>query len=267
MAKNPLRSVTLHPTLIRSARAILLMVVLVMEPVVFGANAGIAGLAGFSGKAGIGNGPAAAAGGTVSTDSSAKGAANAATLTIAVASHTVRRLYVAVATGANDVGDRTVTSVASDLDGAVTHLAADSDDANFLRVEWWTLSNPTVGTHTITASTPGAVKQVFAVSVYSSSGTINTGTASVNSNTGTASGSASVTLASGDLALGGVCSDANATIAFTTGSELQEQEGISSDVCASLGSNTGTGSVAIAFTGSTPDNGWAISVIPVSNTP
>lgn len=219
--------------------------------------------------------PQAAGGGnTVTIDTSSKTASpssvtGANTISITVASNSDCVLFVGCAGGDNTIGDRTVDSVSSNVSGAFTHVAADADNANFTRAEWWYLANPTAGINVITIvwNTAGNTDCAWAaaISLYHVNTSAPVGTFQQDNATATASGSATVTIGSGGMALGVVCSDADSMLTFTTGTEQQKTTGIASDLCAGMATNSASGQ--IAFTGSTPDTGFSLSVIPVASAP
>lgn len=178
-------------------------------------------------------------------------------------SHTVTaaNLLVLVA-GAGDgtAGNRVLSSATyaaaamSDIPGGTSFR----DDSNFLRVSAKYKATPATGANNVVVTYAGSCACVAAgvTGFTDADGTTPFGTVVVASSTANANASVTVTIGTGEIGIAGVSSDANATI--TENRTLAwEQQAIGADCCFGGQTTTTTGSVAMSWTGSTPDNGWA----------
>lgn len=185
------------------------------------------------------------------------------TISITVGNNANRILYVGVAKGGTG-GTDTINGVSSSVNGAFTEVTTNGvSDGNWVNIQVWKLVNPSTGAHTITVDTSATAQYCgHAVSLY----TVNTnsvnGTIAISSGTGTAP-SATSTLGSGGMALGFLCTDSETGVSVTAGTQLLENEGVSSDIAQSTANRTGNGTITWATT----SNGYAVAVVPVNATP
>lgn len=219
-----------------------------------------------------GKGSHAAAGGgnTVTIDTSAKGGGFGATvnasLSITVASNSNRVLYVFIGTGSSSGTDE-VGSVSSSLNGALTQVGSAASDSAWQNSQVWRLINPSVGTHSITTSLGGqALSEIMAISLYNVDTTTPNDTITLGNGTAASSTpSGSVTLTTGEMAVGFLGTDGETGLSVTVGTQRQETENVQSDSAFSLATNTGTGTVSVAWAATSAT--YALIVVPVNAAP
>jgi len=234
----------------------------------------ISGKATLAGKVGLSQAAAGGGGSNVTYDTSAKAGCGVGiatrVITITVANNPNRLLLVGAGAGDATIGDRTVDSVSSNLDGAFTAVSSGAaDDANYTRSDFWRLIAPSVGTHTITVTYSGGATdagEAAAISLYGVDQSTPIGTPTVvNGTVASTTPNGAVTLGGDDMAVGVLFTDANTTLSWTTGTSRQVTTGCASDVCYGLVSNTGTGSVSVQAT--TDNEKYALVVVPVNGAP
>jgi hypothetical protein len=217
---------------------------------------------------------AAGGGSNVAFDASAKAGCGVGigTRVISITIGNNANRYVIVCTGAGDatIGDRTVDSVSSNVDGAFTLISsATGDDANYCRVEMWQKVAPTVGAHTITVTYSGGATdaaEAAAVSLYNVDQATPVGTPVVpNGTVASTTPNGAVTLGTDDMAVAVLFSDSDATLSWTSGTSRQVTTGCASDVCYGMATHTGSGSVSLQAT--TENFKYGMVVIPVNGAP
>ena len=182
------------------------------------------------------------------------------TLVLVVSGETDPVIYVGTGTGSSGGVDG-ITSVSSSINGAFTELAQ-ATDSNWVNGQMWRLTGPSNGSHTITITYDGPIHGGACGVLLSnvSQGTPN-GTVVTATNTGTAP-TASATISSTGMVVAFVVTDDNDGFAVTTGTQLEEIEGIGGDTGLGLAYNTGSGSVDVTW--ATDSEGWVVLAVPVN---